>query len=74
MQLQSLKLLRPMVYEKIQLHETTRTNIRAHAWTDGRTNSDEPTLVRNQCTLFSTRKSGYKMSILRKHLQYLNGQ
>ena len=43
--LQSLKLLRPAVYEKIQLHDTARTNICAHALTDGRTDSDGPTLV-----------------------------
>ena len=47
----ALKLLRPTVEEKIQLHETARTNIRAHAWTEGRTDagadSDGPTLVQN---------------------------
>ena len=45
--LQRSKLLWPTVKEKIQLQETTLTNVSAHAWTDGRTDSDGPTLVRN---------------------------
>ena len=43
MQLQSLKLLRPMVKVRVQVQETARTNVHAQAWVD----SDRLTLVQN---------------------------
>ena len=63
MQLQSLKLLRPTVYEKIQLHETARTNIRAHAWTDGRTDRQtqmDQLWYENNVPFFLQEKAGIK--------------